>query len=175
MFRDEGPFACALRALDRGDFGNADGALSELLGREWSAGDRAFLINKRGVARIGLEQRELARADFEEALRIAPSHAPALTNLGNLLLEEGDVDGAIARYEAAIAADAYYPVAHLNFERRLQAQGTAGRGGPRASLGWALRAERYRFKFLAAGSAAVISSRYSKSCGSVIFSKAVRS
>ena len=114
MFRDEGRFACALRALDRGEFADADAAFSELLARDWSAGERAFLINKRGVARIGLDLRDLARADFEEALRLTPSHAPALTNLGNLMLEEGDVDGAIARYERAIAADAQYPVAHWN-------------------------------------------------------------
>lgn len=115
MIRDEGPFACALRALDRGDFLNADAELSALLEREpLNSADRAFLINKRGVARIGLQRPELARADFEQALQIKGSHAPALTNLGNLLLEEGDVEGAIARYRAAIEYEPEYPIAHLN-------------------------------------------------------------
>lgn len=115
MIRDEGAFACALSALDRGEFANADAEFSALLALDGlSAADRAFLVNKRGVARIGLERRELARADFEEALRVKASHAPALTNLGNLLLEEGDFEAAIERYRNAIDADPEYAVAHLN-------------------------------------------------------------
>jgi lipoprotein NlpI len=115
VIRDEGPFACALRALERGDFASADAELSALLSRDrLTAAQRAFLVNKRGVARIGLERRELARADFEEAVRIEASHAPALTNLGNLLLEDGDFDAAIGRYRSAIDADPDYPIAHLN-------------------------------------------------------------
>lgn len=104
-----------MSALDRGDFANADAEFSALLAQEsLNAADRAFLVNKRGVARIGLERRELARADFEEALRIKTLHAPALTNLGNLLLEDGDFEGAISRYRKAIEADPDYPIAHLN-------------------------------------------------------------
>lgn len=115
MIRDKGPFACALGALDRGDFANADAEFSALLAQErLSSAERAFLVNKRGVARVGLQLRELARADFEEALRIKTLHAPALTNLGNLLLEDGDLEGAIARYRSAIDADPQYPIAHLN-------------------------------------------------------------
>lgn len=115
MIRDEGSFACALRALERGDFAGAEAAFSELLaGERLTADERAFLVNKRGVARIGLERRELARDDFETALQIKPAHAPALTNLGNLLLEAGDLDAAIARYQSAISADPQYAIAHLN-------------------------------------------------------------
>lgn len=115
MFRDEPRFACALRALDRHDFERAVGAFDELLASEELApGERAFLLNKRGVARIGLEEREPARADFDAALHLRPDYAPALTNLGNLLLEEGNVDMAIARYQSAIAADGDYAVAYLN-------------------------------------------------------------
>jgi pentatricopeptide repeat protein len=114
VIRDEGPFACALAALKRGDFAEAEQLFSELLSRELSPNDQAFAINKRGVTRVGLEQRELARADFEAALALKPAHAPALTNLGNLLLEEGQVDAAIARYRSAIAADAEYGIAYLN-------------------------------------------------------------
>ncbi len=35
-------------------------------------------------------------------------------NLGNLLLEEGEIDAAIAHYEGAIASDGEYAVAYLN-------------------------------------------------------------
>jgi lipoprotein NlpI len=115
VFRDEGQFACGLRALRRRDFSSAQTAFSEFLGREdLSAHERAFLLNKRGVARIGLELRDLARADFTAALEAWPAYPPALTNLGNLLLEDGDVEAAIARYERAIAGDAEYAIAFLN-------------------------------------------------------------
>ena len=115
VIRDEGSFACALRALESGEFAKAETEISALLAQDrLSPENRAFLVNKRGVARVGLELRELARGDFEEALRIKTTHAPALVNLGNLLLEEGNLDGAIARYRSAIAADPEYHVAHLN-------------------------------------------------------------
>jgi lipoprotein NlpI len=106
VIRDEGRFAFALAALERRDFAGAEAAFSDLLaGDSHSPSQRAFLLNKRGVARIALERREAAREDFSAALVALSRYAPALTNLGNLLLEEGDVDGAIARYESAIAAD----------------------------------------------------------------------
>ena len=115
MIRDEGPFACALRALRRGEFASAETEFSALLAeRQLPDNDRAFLLNKRGVARIGLQQRELARTDFEAAVEIAPTFAPAIANLGNLSLEAGDLAGAIAAYERAIACDADYAVAYLN-------------------------------------------------------------
>ena len=115
MIRGEVPFACALGALHRGDFASAEAELSALLAQDsLSLAERAFAVNKRGVARMGLQQRDLARTDFEEALRIVTSYAPALTNLGNLLLEEGDLEGAIGRYRSAIDADPDYPIAHLN-------------------------------------------------------------
>jgi tetratricopeptide (TPR) repeat protein len=111
------PQARALEALRRHDFGAAESGLTALIdapaevrpGRE-----RAFLFNKRGVARIGLKRVQDARADFESALEAFAGYAPALTNLGNLLFEAGDVGAAVARYEAAIASDPDYAVAHLN-------------------------------------------------------------
>jgi lipoprotein NlpI len=115
VFRDTEQFACALAALDRRDFVGAEAAFSELLAqRAWGPKERSFLYNKRGVARIGLEQRALARADFMAALAAFDAYAPALTNLGNLLFEDGEIEAAIAQYESAIAADCDYAIAHLN-------------------------------------------------------------
>ncbi|HLX25567.1 MAG TPA: tetratricopeptide repeat protein [Candidatus Cybelea sp.] len=115
MFRDKDPFACALRALKRGEYARAETEFTSLLAAQQPPrSDRAFLLNKRGVARIGLQRREDARADFEAALELNPSFAPAIANLGNLLLEAGDLDGAIAAYERAIASDADYAVAYVN-------------------------------------------------------------
>ncbi len=115
MIRDEGLFACALSALHRGDFSTAETAFTSLLtGRQLPPADRVFLLNKRGVARIGLQQPGGARADFEAALELNPSFAPAIANLGNLQLEAGDLDGAIAAYERAIACDTDCAVAYFN-------------------------------------------------------------
>jgi len=115
VFRDRKEFACALDALKRCDFARADAELTVLLLRAGLPGpERAFLQNKRGVARIGLERREEARADFLAALEAQPAHAAALTNLGNLLLESGSVADAIAHYQRAIAADDEYAPAYLN-------------------------------------------------------------
>jgi lipoprotein NlpI len=114
----------ALRLLRRRLFSEAESAIDDLLAQAPAGDERAFLLNKRGVARIGLGRRDEARADFEEALVVAPRFAPALANLGNLALEAGDVEGAIARYEAAIAADDGYALAHANLAAAYK---TAGR------------------------------------------------
>ena len=105
----------ALDALKRGDCETAQRALSALIDAEpATATERAFLLNKRGVAWIGLGRRDLARLDFEATLEIDARHAAALTNLGSLSFEDGALEEAIARYEAAIAADPDYPMAHAN-------------------------------------------------------------
>lgn len=115
MFRDEGRFAFALAALERGDFSSAETAFSALIDRgEEAAAERAFLLNKRGVARVNLDRRDLAREDFLASLEARPDYPPALTNLGNLLLEDGSIQAAIARYERAIERDPEYAIAHLN-------------------------------------------------------------
>ncbi len=89
--------------------------MADLLAQERLDDDeRAFLLNKRGVACIGLKLPELARADFAAALAARAGYPPALTNLGNLLLEEGQVDAAIGKYESAIAGDPDYATAYLN-------------------------------------------------------------
>ncbi len=55
-----------------------------------------------------------ARAHLEAALERDPNHVRALTNRGNLKLEDGDVDGAIADYERAIKLDDGFANAHHN-------------------------------------------------------------
>jgi len=114
----------ALDALEAGDYRQAEALISALLEGAVSADDRAFLLNKRGVARIGLRLRDDACADFAAALECQANFAPALSNLGNLLLEEGRVDDAIVHYEAAIEADPEYARAYVNLAA---AQKRAGR------------------------------------------------
>ncbi len=114
MFRGKERFACALKALDRREFAIAEAGFTDLLQQPLSDAERAFALNKRGVARIGLQLRGLARADFRAALDSVAQYPPALTNLGNLLLEEGELAAAVVQYERAIASDREYAIAYLN-------------------------------------------------------------
>jgi tetratricopeptide (TPR) repeat protein len=104
----------ALALLRRRAFESAQRELTALLVDCATRAERAFLLNKRGVARVGMARLDLAREDFDAALECVGDYPPALTNLGNLLFEDGQIDAAIARYEGAILADPDYAVAHLN-------------------------------------------------------------
>lgn len=104
----------ALVALERGNHDRAEAAFTQLLEADAAPAERAFLFNKRGVARIGLGRRDEARSDFASALACRPRYAPALANIGNVLLEERRLDEAIAHYDAAIAADPFCAVAYVN-------------------------------------------------------------
>lgn len=112
--QDDSPRTRALRALEQGDFAEAEAQLTALLETELSPADRSLLFNKRGVARIQSGRRDDALADFEAAIIASPRYAPALTNIGNLLLEGGKVAEAIEQYRAAVRADEEYPLAHRN-------------------------------------------------------------
>lgn len=137
------PYAAALEALGRRDFERAERDFTELLETRDAPADRAFLLNKRGVARAGRSQADAARDDFIAALECVPRYPPALTNLGNLLLEAGDIDAAIARYEEAIAADPEYALAHLNLGTAYKRAGRFDEGV--RALRAAQRLEKPRF------------------------------
>jgi lipoprotein NlpI len=112
--RASAPYDRALASLANRHFERAEDELTVLLSGVTAPQERAFLLNKRGVARVAMRQAELARDDFTASIACAAGYAPALTNLGNLLLEAGDIAAAIARYEKAILADPGYSLAHLN-------------------------------------------------------------
>jgi lipoprotein NlpI len=127
--RDHTPRGLALEAIARGRYDEAVERLEALLADAALApGDRAFYLNKRGVARISLGRADEARVDFQAALACVPRFAPAIANLGNLLIEAGDLDGAIAQYEAAIAADDDCAVAHFNLGVAYKRAGRVGEG-----------------------------------------------
>lgn len=108
------PYVRAVRLLERGDAPAAEAALTRLLETAATPEERARILNKRGVAHVALKRRDDAVRDFTLALESQPRYAPTLTNVGNLLLEEGVLDDAVAHYEAAIRSDETYAVAHLN-------------------------------------------------------------
>jgi tetratricopeptide (TPR) repeat protein len=57
---------------------------------------------------------EQALESYRQALTIDPGHAQAHVNLGRLLHERGDLDGALAHYQQALAIDAQDPTAAFN-------------------------------------------------------------
>ena len=112
--KSDDPFDQAVAQLEKGDPAASISAFTELLRAAETDEIAAKICNKRGVAYVRLGRREEALRDFTQALRHVPRFAPALANIGNLLLEDDALDDAIEHYEAAIRADEHYPVAHLN-------------------------------------------------------------
>src|SRR5665213_972971 len=102
------PFERGVRELDARRAEAALELFTEALATESDPVARAAAYNKRAVALIRLGRRGEAHDALCEALREHERCAPALVNLGNLRLEDGDVDGAIERYRAALRADEDY-------------------------------------------------------------------
>jgi predicted Zn-dependent protease len=107
-------FERAVVALERGEFEEALRALDSASGEAPGTVSRAAIENKRGVALVGLARRDEALAAFCAALEADEQHAPALVNLGNLLLEDGHPEDAVDYYEAALRADPHYALAYQN-------------------------------------------------------------
>lgn len=57
---------------------------------------------------------EQALESYRQAVALDPGHAQAHVNLGRLLHERGDLDGALAHYRLALASDARDPTAAFN-------------------------------------------------------------
>ena len=108
------PYDRAVRLLEIGAFAEAERELNALLEAQCSDRERAMGLNKRGVARVQQGRRAEAFGDFSAALDSRPNFAPAIVNLGNLLLEDGQLDEAILQYERALRCDSLYAVAHMN-------------------------------------------------------------
>lgn len=102
-------------ALERGQTEDAYRRLSDLLAAEvLSAAERAAVHNKRGVALVSMNRKPEALIDFCAALELRPTFAAALVNIGNVYLEEGNIQEAVVRYLAAVRADEAYALAHFN-------------------------------------------------------------
>jgi tetratricopeptide (TPR) repeat protein len=109
-----GPLERGARAFQAGRLDEAERCFDEALAAAPADRERAFVHNKRALLALARSDRPAAQAALDEALRTYPACVPAIVNAGNLLLEAGDVDGAIARFEAAIVLDPDYPEAHHN-------------------------------------------------------------
>ncbi|GAC1578601.1 MAG: hypothetical protein NVS3B7_12270 [Candidatus Elarobacter sp.] len=109
-----GPLERGARELDRGRLDAADAAFAEALARAPSAAAVALARNKRAIVAIRRADRERAVDELILAREADPRSAAAITTIGNLLLEDGAVDEAIAHYEYAILVDDGYAPAYHN-------------------------------------------------------------
>jgi tetratricopeptide (TPR) repeat protein len=83
----------------------------------------AEAANQRGTANAFSGAVTHARSDFELAVELDPRHYRALTNLGNALLEAGEVEEAIACYQRALAVNDEFANAHHNLGVAYRRQG----------------------------------------------------
>ncbi|WP_052326709.1 tetratricopeptide repeat protein [Deinococcus peraridilitoris] len=83
---------------------------------------RAEAHNALGVLQALQNDAQAARAAFDDALEADPRHYRALTNIGNLLLEEGDPVAAEGYYRRALELNAEYAGAHHNLAVALRRQ-----------------------------------------------------
>ena len=88
---------------------------------------RAEAETLRGTALVIDNQVERARESFERALAADPKNYRAMTNLGNLALEAGDVDAAIAAYERALSLNDSFGNAHHNLGVAYRRKGQMGK------------------------------------------------
>lgn len=126
------------RALEHG---RVDEALA-LLNRV----ELPFLLGEaatqRGTAQIFLGDPAAAERTFQEALRYDPKHYRALTNLGNVTLEQGRPDDAIVHYEAALKLNETFSNAHHNLGVAYRRKGQVNKSV--ASIRRAQRVSRQR-------------------------------
>jgi tetratricopeptide (TPR) repeat protein len=81
------------------------------------AGDRVALHNERALALLKLDRSADARADVDEALRIAPENAAAIATLGLIDEALGRKSEAMASYARALAIKPDIEVAKRELER----------------------------------------------------------
>jgi tetratricopeptide (TPR) repeat protein len=108
------PFARGTHHLDRGRLDAAAAAFDEALAAAAGPAELAAVRNKRAIVAIRRGDRPGAVAELVAALESDPRSAAAIVTVGNLLLEDGDVDEAIVHYEYAQLVDADYAPAYHN-------------------------------------------------------------
>lgn len=82
---------------------------------------------QRGTAYIFRNDLELAQESFARAIAQDPKHYRAITNQGNVALETGNVDEAIAAYEQALRINEDFANAHHNLGVAYRRKGEYGK------------------------------------------------
>lgn len=113
----------AAKAVDQREPEAAQEALGRLRTDMFMAEREAML----GTVAVYKQELDTAKAHLAAALAIDPNHVRALTNRGNLKLEDGDVDGAIEDYQRAIKLDDSFANAHHNLGVAYRRKGQVGK------------------------------------------------
>jgi tetratricopeptide (TPR) repeat protein len=108
------PFEAGIAALDRRRFDEALDHFRAALEAASTSAERAAVHNKSGIAHLRRGDRQAAVEAFAEALHADARFVPVIVNIGNLLFEDGQLDEAVAHYEAALRIEDDYFLAHLN-------------------------------------------------------------
>ncbi len=101
-------------------------AISEFETLVTSDPENAVSRNLLAVALLTTGDRDGARHQYQETLRIAPTHPRANLQLGLLLVDDGQERAAIVRFRAAVEADPGANMAYLNLAGALLRNGDAG-------------------------------------------------
>ena len=101
-------------------------AISEFEALVVSDPENAVSRNLLAVALLTTGDRDGARHQYQETLRIDPGHARANLQLGLLLVDDGQEQAAIVRFRAAVEADPGANMAYLNLAGALLRNGDAG-------------------------------------------------
>lgn len=123
---DPDPFVRGSRALDRGRLEAAEAAFVEALGTATTARQAAAVRNKLAVVAILRHDRATAIEQLILALEVDPRSPAAITTVGNLLLDDGHLDEAVAHFEYALMIDERYAPAYHNLGVALHRQGRRG-------------------------------------------------
>jgi Tfp pilus assembly protein PilF len=116
-------FTEGLREFEEGHFGEA----VELFSRAIANGEEVpAAYSKRGVCQIRLGRLKNAEADFYAALSADARCVSAIVNLGNLMLERGNLDEANLYYERALRIDDTHALAHHNLGVLFRRKGEIG-------------------------------------------------
>ncbi len=116
-------YAAGLVALRAGRHAEAVASFARAASDASGPRERAAAQNKRGVAEIGRGDRVAARAAFAEALAVDARCAAALTNIGNLLVEERAELDALDYFRAALELEPHLASAHRGLGIALRALG----------------------------------------------------
>ena len=84
---------------------------------------KAEVETQKGIAYIFLNEQQKAEVAFAEALKLDPEHYRALTNQGNLRLEQDNIDSAIATYQKALSINSSFSNALHNLGIAYRRQG----------------------------------------------------
>lgn len=120
------PLARGTFFLERGRLDEAGAAFAEALAAATTPAERAAVRNKRAIVALRRGDRGAAIDELTRGLEAEPRSAPVIVTTGNLLLEDGALDEAIAHYEYALLIDQDYAPAYHNLGVALHRSGRRG-------------------------------------------------